>query len=192
MLWGVFDFLDKGGWVAYVLAVLSLILWYALGFRYFILKSQYLKKNPKALLKTKNPSTDDVLGSVVVELQSIIKANLKDAESAIKELSVRFSMELNIHRQTIKSIVIVAPLLGLLGTVIGMIETFSSLQDSSLFSQSGGIAGGISQALITTQMGLVVAIPGLLVGRKLDKQQDEIENYVDQVKSLLVTERLEA
>ncbi|MDZ7829411.1 MAG: MotA/TolQ/ExbB proton channel family protein [Halofilum sp. (in: g-proteobacteria)] len=42
-----------------------------------------------------------------------------------------------------------------------MIETFESLGDMSLFSQSGGIAGGISQALFTTQLGLAVAIPGM-------------------------------
>jgi len=79
-------------------------------------------------------------------------------------------------RRWIQSIIIVSPLLGLLGTVIGMIETFSSLQDQAMHSQGGGIAAGISQALITTQMGLLVAIPGLIVGRQLDKMGDEIEN----------------
>ena len=82
---------------------------------------------------------------------------------------------LNAFKQPIQSIVVVAPLLGLLGTVIGMIETFSSLQDQAMHSQGGGIAAGISQALITTQMGLMVAIPGLLIGRQLDKKQDSLE-----------------
>ena len=91
----------------------------------------------------------------------------------------KFLQGLEVHRQTIRSIVIVAPLLGLLGTVIGMIETFESLQGSALFSQSGGIAGGISQALITTQLGLVVAIPGLLIGRRLDRKQDEMSLFMD-------------
>ena len=53
-----------------------------------------------------------------------------------------------------------------------MIETFSALGDMALFTQSGGIAGGISQALLTTQMGLVVAIPGLLVGRILGRSAE--------------------
>ena len=79
--------------------------------------------------------------------------------------------ELNRYKIVIKTVVILAPLLGLLGTVSGMIETFDSLADMSLFSQSGGIAGGISQALITTQMGLAVAIPGLIVGRLLERKQ---------------------
>lgn len=66
-----------------------------------------------------------------------------------------------------RSCVIVAPLLGLLGTVTGMIETFVSLKDMSLHAASGGVSGGISQALLTTQMGLVVAIPGLIADRML-------------------------
>jgi biopolymer transport protein ExbB len=79
-------------------------------------------------------------------------------------------------------------LLGLLGTVIGMIETFDSLGDMSLFSQSGGIAGGISQALITTQMGLAVAIPGLIVNGALSRRQKNIEIELAQLKDILVAD----
>ncbi|MCZ7581975.1 MAG: MotA/TolQ/ExbB proton channel family protein [Deltaproteobacteria bacterium] len=84
-----------------------------------------------------------------------------------------------------RSIVAAAPLAGLLGTVSGMIETFQSLGDMSLFSQSGGIAGGISQALITTQMGLAVAVPGMIAGRLLDRRQRFMEFELAQVKDLL-------
>lgn len=78
------------------------------------------------------------------------------------------------HQQFLRSLVIVAPLLGLLGTVIGMIETFSSLETTALHTQGGGIAAGISQALITTQMGLLVAIPGLLGSRQLNKKAESL------------------
>lgn len=74
----------------------------------------------------------------------------------------------------VRTIVMVAPLAGLLGTVAGMIETFDALGDMSLFSQSGGIAGGIAQALVTTQMGLAVAIPGLVAGRLLDRRAQAV------------------
>jgi biopolymer transport protein ExbB len=85
------------------------------------------------------------------------------------------------------TIVAAAPLIGLLGTVIGMIETFDSLADSVLFSQTGGIAGGISQALFTTQLGLVVAVPGLIIGRILDRKQDNMITDLDQIKDILST-----
>jgi biopolymer transport protein ExbB len=81
--------------------------------------------------------------------------------------------------------VVAAPLLGLLGTVSGMIETFRSLEDMALFSQSGGIAGGISQALFTTQLGLAVAIPGLIIKGHLDKKQRAIEMELAQIKDIL-------
>ncbi|MDX1556646.1 MAG: MotA/TolQ/ExbB proton channel family protein, partial [Xanthomonadales bacterium] len=87
----------------------------------------------------------------------------------------------------ITTIVLAAPLLGLLGTVIGMIETFDSLGDMSLFSQSGGIAGGISQALFTTQMGLAVAIPGLIVNGILNRKAQEMQLELAQMKDFLCT-----
>ena len=79
--------------------------------------------------------------------------------------------DLGAYRLVIRSIVLVAPLAGLLGTVTGMIETFDALAEMAMFTQSGGIAGGISEALITTQMGLAVAIPGLVAGRLLDRRE---------------------
>ena len=66
-----------------------------------------------------------------------------------------------------------------------MIETFDSLGDMSLFTQTGGIAGGISQALITTQMGLAVAIPGLIVNGILNKKQNRLEIEIAQIKDYL-------
>jgi biopolymer transport protein ExbB len=96
--------------------------------------------------------------------------------------------ELRRFNRLIVTIVTAAPLLGLLGTVIGMIETFDSLGDMSLYSQSGGIAGGISQALITTQMGLAVAIPGLIINGVLQRRQKDIELQLAQLKDILCAE----
>jgi biopolymer transport protein ExbB len=97
--------------------------------------------------------------------------------------------ELSRFKSLVKTVVVIAPLLGLLGTVSGMIETFDSLAEMSLFSQSGGIAGGISQALISTQMGLAVAIPGLIVGRLLERRQTaliiEMEETIEKLWSQL-------
>ena len=70
-----------------------------------------------------------------------------------------------------------------------MIETFDSLGNQALFAASGGVAGGISQALLTTQMGLVVAIPGVIVGRLLDRKQFQLENDLDQLVSVACLNR---
>ena len=66
-----------------------------------------------------------------------------------------------------------------------MIETFDSLGDMTLYSQSGGIAGGISQALLTTQFGLAVAIPGLIVRGLLERRQRVLESQMEEVKEIL-------
>jgi biopolymer transport protein ExbB len=174
----IFGFLIKGGWVAYCLAMLSIVLWYALAYRYLFLNFTILKKSPENVIN-KTIESQDALSRLLLKINKINGSDITDKELAFTTLVKPFFMSLETQKQTIKSIVLIAPLLGLLGTVIGMIETFDSLQDSALFSQSGGVAGGISQALITTQLGLVVAIPGLLVGRRLDRKQDEINGYVD-------------
>lgn len=96
-----------------------------------------------------------------------------------------FEREIAKFSALVKVIVIISPLLGLLGTVIGMVETFDSLASMALFTQTGGIAGGISQALFTTQMGLAVAIPGLLAHSFLSRKQQQIEKDLLQVKKLL-------
>ncbi|MCB9525632.1 MAG: MotA/TolQ/ExbB proton channel family protein [Myxococcales bacterium] len=69
------------------------------------------------------------------------------------------------HQALIVALVAAAPLLGLLGTVGGMIDTFDAL--TAVGDPRQGISGGISAALTTTQMGLAVAIPGLVMERLL-------------------------
>lgn len=66
-----------------------------------------------------------------------------------------------------------------------MIETFQSLSTMTFHSQTGGVAGGIAEALFTTQMGLTVAVPGLLANSLLNRKQHQIEKDLTQVKDLL-------
>ena len=79
-------------------------------------------------------------------------------ENSIDELIVNYSAQVEWGNNWIKFFAAVAPLLGLLGTVIGMIETFQAI---TLFGTGDPkqMAGGISQALVTTMLGLIVAAP---------------------------------
>jgi biopolymer transport protein ExbB len=184
-----FDFLNKGGWVAWVLAMTSLVLWYALGYRFLFLRSSQLHKDPERVLQSAVVG-EDVLSESLRRIQEQMAAAPQDIVTVLQFEWVSFCQKISEHRVVVNAIVIVAPLLGLLGTVIGMIETFDSLKDAALFTQGGGIAGGISQALITTQMGLVVAIPGLLVGRKLDQQEKVLVNYMERVIGQIQTQEV--
>jgi hypothetical protein len=72
------------------------------------------------------------------------------------------------------TLVLLAPLVGLLGTVSGMVETFNALAGDAQAGMS--MAGGISRALITTQYGLLIAIPGTLASRALDRKAMRIRD----------------
>lgn len=79
----------------------------------------------------------------------------------------------------------VAPLLGLFGTVTGMLATFAALASGSGGEQTmGDIAKGISEALITTEAGLVVALPGLFFHYYLSRKLRGYQNFLDDAESL--------
>ncbi len=88
------------------------------------------------------------------------------------------------HLDTILVLAAVAPLLGLLGTVSGMIETFSVIGEYGT-GNAQAMAAGIRQALITTETGLLVAIPGLFAGyvlrRQVRKQQQGLAGFAQVV-----------
>ena len=82
-----------------------------------------------------------------------------------------------------------APLTGLLGTVIGMLKTFDGLS-SSAGATTGLIAGGISEALITTQAGLVIAIPGFALLAIIKNYRDELELSLIKIENSFVLKAL--
>ena len=91
------------------------------------------------------------------------------------------------------ALVMAAPLLGLLGTVLGMIETFDAVAMRS-GQTAEMVAGGISQALITTQVGLVAALPGAFGLAHIYRLYQRLRNSIDRCQShlYLVFERLDA
>ncbi len=187
-------FISKGGLLVMgALVIAACVLWWGLGYRIMALKrgnrrsvrilvEKYLKgyeRNPSGIIDTAVVRGIDLLKRDLPDFRRRLDAEFSDLEGEATRYSV-----------LVRALVISAPLLGLLGTVGGMIETFDSLGDMSLFSQSGGIAGGISQALFTTQMGLAVAIPGLLVGRVLDRRQTVLLTELDKLKDILCSEHV--
>lgn len=89
------------------------------------------------------------------------------------------------YLNTLGTIAAVSPLLGLLGTVLGMIQVFSSISSAGL-GHAAALAGGISQALITTAAGLMVAIPSLMAYRYLRGKVDALVVDMEQESLKLV------
>ena len=188
----VLAYFEAGGFVMPPLAAATLVLWYALGFRWQVLQRGN-RRSARVLLERYSKGYDrapkGLIDTAVVWGLNLRKrykqGQLRDS---LDDAFTSFEEELSQGKSIIRSIVATAPLAGLLGTVIGMIETFDSLADMALFSQSGGIAGGISQALFTTQMGLAVAVPGIVVGRILDRRETRLRDELDQIKDILCTQ----
>jgi len=187
----VIGYLDAGGWVMPPLLLATLVLWFAIGYRFAVLR-RGSERDVRNLIrrydKGKRPRTDGVLVRALFKGMSLRAAGKDDLRRYLDVAFHEDARSLRRFDRLIVTIVMAAPLTGLLGTVIGMIETFDSLGDMSLFTQSGGIAGGISQALITTQMGLAVAIPGLIVNGLLQRRQKDIELELAQMKDILCSD----
>ena len=186
----ILDYVDAGGWVMPPLLLSTLVLWFAIGYRFAALK-RGTQRDVRNLLRRatkkneKLPKNDGVLVRALKKGLELKEKHQDDLRYYLDDAFWEEEKSVRMFNRLILTIVAAAPLLGLLGTVIGMIETFDSLGDMSLFSQSGGIAGGISQALITTQMGLAVAIPGLIVNGMLSRKQKRIELELAQLKDML-------
>lgn len=182
-----------GGFVMWPLIFVSMLMWYALVYRMLLIKTT--TRNPRKLIKKAAKGKLGKSLAITARAASIAVAAAEQASSRSElksYLNERFEglrLEMNRHRALVRSLVMVAPLLGLLGTVDGMIETFNSLGEMALFTQSGGIAGGISRALFTTQIGLAVSIPGLLFGRMIERQQINISRELDQVRDLVCSHK---
>ena len=106
----------------------------------------------------------------------------KDREvmrETVEETGRHVVHELERYLNTLGTIAAISPLLGLLGTVIGMIEVFTNLTLHGAGDVSN-LAGGISQALITTAAGLSVAIPSLMFYRYFRGRVDELVVFMEQ------------
>ena len=85
------------------------------------------------------------------------------------------------------TLVAAAPLLGLLGTVLGMLQTFFGIATSGGGEAAGVVASGISEALVTTQTGLTVALPGLFLVMVIQRQRHQIDAKLARLESLTLS-----
>jgi biopolymer transport protein ExbB len=180
-------YVQQGGFVMPPLVLATCVLWYVIGLRAVALRRGSRWSLPVLLEQHRQGSQRPprgVIDAAVMIATELSEQRLPAMRHQLDDRFAELQRRLRSGRTIIHGIVASAPLLGLLGTVTGMIETFDSLADMALFAQSGGIAGGISQALFTTQMGLVVAVPGVVLGRLLDRRQTRLEEELSRIKSI--------
>jgi biopolymer transport protein ExbB len=156
------DYIHQGGSIMYILMVLNVIGIALMATRIFILSQQ----------KQKIPETSSLLGQKVKENSK--GKNLEVViELAKTELSTYMSsMEKGLG--LIKSIATIAPLLGLLGTVVGILLSFEVISTTGVMNPAN-FAQGISLALITTVGGMIVAIPHYVGSNYISSYLDSLE-----------------
>ncbi len=185
------DYLFVGGpWVMLPLVAAGVLLWFALGYRWALLR-RGSRKNVRVLIRRAqegraNPP-NGIIDEAIARGIAIVRTPRPHLRRFLDEAFADYQRDLKRWTTLINVLVAVAPLLGLLGTVMGMIETFNSLGDMTFYSQTGGIAAGIATALFTTQLGLVVAVPGVIAKSLLDRRQFQIENDLASLKDILLS-----
>ena len=136
----------------------------------------------------KTASTSNPLGRVMAAFEENPALTVESMELVALEAIQKESPKLNRGVMVIKIIAVVAPLLGLLGTVTGMIQTFQAI---TLFGAGDPqmMAGGISQALVTTVLGLVVAIPTVFLHWLASSRAQGIEDQLEAYSAGMLAER---
>ncbi len=147
---------EDGGPVGYVILGVGLLGLLLCLWKFIVLYSTGAKISGQ--LKTETPNKANPLGRVMAIYADNPQTDIETLELKLDEAILRETSPLESGLSFIKVLYVVAPLLGLLGTVVGMIATFQMI---TLFGTGDPrmMAGGISTALVTTVLGLVVAIP---------------------------------
>jgi biopolymer transport protein ExbB len=191
MLWAGYEYLQQGGWVMIPLGLTSLAMWSLIVDRLlsFHALSRHDVQTTEALaaLAAGRPAGAGETGLRRALLHALLTERSGEPEldrNILAQHALALRPRLREHLQLIAVLAAVAPLLGLLGTVLGMIETFEVI---ALFGTGNAkaMAGGISVALVTTQAGLLIAVPGLLVSAALARRARRLEMGFDEFTHLL-------
>jgi len=190
--WFTVDYFRQGGWIMLPLVVTSVILWTMIvdRLREFSVLGRGDLDRQEAIALVSGQSTSPVLNDQGLRARLVREFLLERSgvvpldRKILGQVSLQLQQTLDARLATIAVLAAVAPLLGLLGTVLGMIETFEVI---SVFGtgNSRAMASGISIALITTQTGLLVAIPGLLMSNRLNRTAQTLKTNLDETTAVL-------
>ncbi|GLR71166.1 flagellar motor protein MotA [Agaribacter marinus] len=179
---------EQGGLVGYIILIVGAIGFVLAIYRLIALSITQAKVNKQ--LKSDSFSSNNPLGRVMQVRDKYPHADTESLELHLTEAILGELPKLGSFLTIIKIISVVAPLMGLLGTVTGMIITF---QQITLFGTGDPklMAGGISTALVTTVLGLVVAIPTTLLYAILNTRNKNIVYILQEQASGVIAERAE-
>jgi biopolymer transport protein ExbB len=138
-----------------------------------------LRNNDMDSQRLRDLRASSPLGQVLAAGVANAKRGREVMKEAMEEVASQVSHDLERYLTSLGVIASISPLLGLLGTVVGMIKVFTALMLEGA-GNANVLAGGISQALITTAAGLSVAIPALMFHRFFLRRVDELVMIMEQ------------
>jgi biopolymer transport protein ExbB len=183
------EILLGGGILMIPLAFLAFaIYWTALRMAFFFRDHRFYKVKREVLEgSVRDPSSaKGELGEIVAYTQAPEVTTAEEVQNRFAEIRSTYLADLDARRSYLLTLVTVAPLLGLLGTVMGMLTTFAGLAISAGGQTVDQIAAGISEALITTQTGLMIAIPAYVFASYLSKHRNQMDSCLTALETITV------
>jgi biopolymer transport protein ExbB len=198
----IVEFFERGGGVMLLLLVISVAALAIFLFRTWFLRRPFIlphdlrreilaysQRGELERAETKANESDTAFGRIASALLSVRTWGVTARRERLKESGKREAARLERFSGILGTIATVSPLLGLLGTIIGMIETFRSVQETAVETGVPSVAemaDGIWQALLTTAAGLVIAIPAFVGYRWLTSRVDEWTLELEEASSELL------
>ncbi len=155
--------LQEGGWLMIPLALLALLIYFEAMSLILTMGKAKLKKTPRSVWYAWLDKPAEGIGHIGDVIRYVVGNGIKSKDAILRVEAVKSKLlpDVNARIVVLSILVTIAPLMGLLGTVIGMLTTFRGLATAS--GQAVDlVAEGIRVALITTQTGLMIAIPGYI------------------------------
>lgn len=182
----MFEMIEAGGWLMLPIMLCSVLALAIIGERFWSLQQkriapshlvaqvwQWYKSNSLDESHIQGLAKNSPLGRILAAGLVNRQHPREIMKESIEETGRQVVLELERYLNTLGTIASITPLLGLLGTVIGMIKVFAAITTQGVGNPSV-LAGGISEALITTAAGLSVAIPSLIFYRYFRGKVDEL------------------
>ncbi len=182
----MFEILTAGGWLMVPIILCSILVIAIGGERFWTLDPKkiaprhllaqvwsWIKNNQLDASKLRELKQSSPLGRILAAGLSNSRHGREVMKDSIQEAASQVIHEMERYLTILSTIANIAPLLGLLGTVIGMIKVFTAIMLQGT-GNAGVLAGGISEALITTAAGLTVAIPAMILHRFFQRRVDTI------------------
>jgi biopolymer transport protein ExbB len=185
---GFIERIKFGGTVGYTIIVLGLLAGFLAIVRWVVVS--LTGRRVAAQKKSDQVSDSNPLGRILGIYESNREADVETLELKLDEAILRESASLDKLLWAVKVVSVVAPLMGLLGTVTGMIRTFQAI---TLFGTGDPkmMASGISEALVTTMLGLYVAIPLVLLHALVSNTSKGVVEVLEEQAAGLIARRAE-